>query len=330
MAKKFRKKITSVEEVTEETFDEEVIENITEDLEAERESQYLTNQSFLEKEESSGIGFIKGNMGMNQQSTKLLEMEGDTEKMFPCNVCDKVMKSVMGLKYHNKTHTGENPYTCRQCNYSCKTTNHLKIHMNAHTGEKCYKCQVCSKSFTDPSSLRRHILTHTEKKRYNCQLCSKSYTDSSSLRRHMMTHMMTQICTYSCSQAGNLRSHMLVHTGDYSHKCHICTLAFKHQTSLKTHVYKVHVRIPEQIKTPNKKPVKEEQVTEVNPVISSSGPGGQSRVETVFSCPLNMCSFTITKVRRLLLHVHNPTPAPYFCSTPLLHTSTQSWKKREK
>ena len=69
---------------------------------------------------------------------------------------------------------------------------------------------------------------------------------------------------------------------------------------MKAHLYKVHMRITELTKTPNEKLVEEEQVADMNPVISSSGSVGLTRMETVLSCPFNLCSFTITKVRRLL------------------------------
>ena len=189
------------------------------------------------------------------------------------------------------THTGEKSYNCQVCTYSFSRVSNLKTHMTTHTGEKSYNCQVCTYSCITVGNLKTHMMKHTEVKSYSCQLC-----------------------TYSCSQANILR----LHTGEKPHKCHLCTLTFKHRKSLKAHEYKGHVKITELNKTTSEKPVEKEQIADLNPVISSSGSEGQNRVETVFCCSFKMCSFTLTKVGRLLFKVHNPAPASNSCSSSTL------------
>ena len=139
MKENFRKK---PEEVTEETSHEkDLTKHITEDFEIERETEYATNNSFLEVEYPE-VKFIKVNnpgkfiLGQKHQLTKSLDMEGDTKKTFSCNLCDKVVQSKSGLKYHMITHSEENTYICSQCNLSYITASDHKQHMNTHTGEK--------------------------------------------------------------------------------------------------------------------------------------------------------------------------------------------------
>ena len=75
-------------------------------------------------------------------------------------------------------------------------------------------------------------------------------------------------------------------------------------------VQTVHDGIAELLKTLSEKPVEDKQIPDLDPVTSRSGSGGQTRLETVFGCPVDLCSFTITKVREILflpvIQLHAP------------------------
>ena len=287
MTENIRKQPTTVEEATDETSHEEVfVENICKDLEAQRYHEYVTNKTFIDEKKSPEIKIISVNkvkhtLGNSQQLNNLLNIKGYIRKTFPCNLCDKVLKSKSGHQYHMKTHRGKNSHTCHHCNYSCISASTLKLHMNTHIGEKSFNCQLCTYSCSQFGNLRRHMMTHTGEKSFNCQLCTYSCIQVSDLRTHMMIHSGEksydcQQCAYTCRTASNLRSHKRVHTGGKTHTCHLCTLNFNHRKSLKSHVCKENMRTTELIKKPNEKPVKQEQVADLSPVISNSGFEGQS------------------------------------------------------
>ena len=96
------------------------------------------------------------------------------------------------------------------------------------------------------------MIVHTREKSQLCQLCAKSFSETSTLRNHMLTHTgekqhIFMQCTKEFNRASTLRKHMLTHT-----------------------VNKEHMTISELFKTPNEKPIEEEQVPGQNPEISSS------------------------------------------------------------
>ena len=100
-------------------------------------------------------------------------MEGDPKERFPCTLCEKVLQSKYGFKYHMKSHSGEKLTTCQQCNYSFISSSQLKQHTKIHTGEKYHMCQLCQKSFAQTSTLTTHMITHTGEKKHNCHQCAK-------------------------------------------------------------------------------------------------------------------------------------------------------------
>ena len=137
MKENVMKQPTPVENVTKETYCEEgIVKNVAEDL---KEPEYVISQSLIGEE----------------------EIEGDTKKTYPCNICDKVIKFKRGLKQHMKTHSKEKTSKCHMCSMSFISSSNLRTHRLTHTGEKNYSCQQCTYSSSQASNLRRHMKTHT-------------------------------------------------------------------------------------------------------------------------------------------------------------------------
>ena len=148
---------------------EVIVGNIVDDIKAIRHPSGAKIHTLSNEEESREV--MKRNktaattgeiiLKKNQQITKSVVMEGDTNEMYPCQICLKVVKSKVSFNYHMKKHSKQKNVTCQQCNYLCISAETLKKHRKTHMGEKSFICQVCLKSFTHSSAFIYHRQTHT-------------------------------------------------------------------------------------------------------------------------------------------------------------------------
>ena len=51
------------------------------------------------------------------------------------NVTTKVQPTSGALKYHERTHTGDQQFRCSQCDFKCSNKGSLKTHERTHTGD---------------------------------------------------------------------------------------------------------------------------------------------------------------------------------------------------
>ena len=72
------------------------------------------------------------------------------KKLFPCDLCSRVLSTAYSLSQHKKTHTGQKTHQCEQCGRGFGNSSHLKIHRMTHSGERPYACseEGCSAAFT--------------------------------------------------------------------------------------------------------------------------------------------------------------------------------------
>lgn len=49
-------------------------------------------------------------------------------------VCSKMFKAKLHLRYHMRTHTGERPYKCRYCDHAFANNTNYRRHEMTHTG----------------------------------------------------------------------------------------------------------------------------------------------------------------------------------------------------
>ncbi|KXJ80829.1 hypothetical protein RP20_CCG022951 [Aedes albopictus] len=80
---------------------------------------------------------------------------------FKCEICLKMFKHKLHLRYHMRTHTGEKPYKCRYCDSAFANHTNWRRHEMTHTGDKPHNCSYCEKSFILRRSLLEHEASHT-------------------------------------------------------------------------------------------------------------------------------------------------------------------------
>ncbi|RVE53851.1 hypothetical protein evm_001513 [Chilo suppressalis] len=112
-----------------------------------------------------------------------------SNKVHPCDVCEKVFQTGYELKKHRRTHTGERPYMCTTCGKTYTQLGHLSIHQLSHKGIKNFNCGECGSSFYRKADLDRHEKAHRGIKPHTCEICSKSFTQKNNLVMHIKMHV---------------------------------------------------------------------------------------------------------------------------------------------
>jgi KRAB domain-containing zinc finger protein len=112
----------------------------------------------------------------------LLQMTAHTgASVCICDICYKSLTDKEHLKFHCRTHTGENPSVFDVCGKAFSKCS-LKLNQRTHTSERTYICKVCNKSFVQRS-------THVIHKRYHgaetlCHLNNKGFLCKALLNFH--------------------------------------------------------------------------------------------------------------------------------------------------
>ncbi|XP_021966396.2 zinc finger protein 708 [Folsomia candida] len=176
------------------------------------------------------------------------------EKKLSCVKCGKKFCLEQNLVRHLKLHDveGTKPLVCDVCDDRFENEDVLQKHLKTLShGAKPFKCDTCRKGFNSRVGLESHDRTHKKEKTEKCDLCEAAFAHKISLQRHMTrahsgSHP-THICNL-CSKAFHLpvdlRHHLDRHRGRYQVKCDTCQETFGDQSTLLSHLIKVHGNDP--------------------------------------------------------------------------------------
>jgi hypothetical protein len=121
----------------------------------------------------------------------------------------------------------------------------LTIHLKGvHEGAYVHVCEICAKVFKSKMFFLKHmedVHTNTTRAKIQCQKCGKWLKHEESLRKHMTRHTDSEKGQHVCNICGKpspnrsaLQSHKKYsHMIERSHKCGVCSKAFKKALTLK-------------------------------------------------------------------------------------------------
>merc|ERR1719309_55718 len=150
-------------------------------------------ESRIQKVEAKALSVISSNSKLGEESladinvkTEVIESDSQlVEESFSVN--KKKVTSFKVKKGQRK---------CTYCDKVCKSIEGLKSHMFEHTGGKPFKCEdylipgnptsaKCDKEFATLARLTQHRLIHSEIKPFPCH-CGAQFTVKQSLKRHQL------------------------------------------------------------------------------------------------------------------------------------------------
>ena len=144
---------------------------------------------------SSSSSYNLSPLDRESKSRSLKYKSAKTGRVFekhPCNMCDKVFSSSVGLKIHLSTHMFE----CKVCHLTFTTSKELQTHTEEHitsivTTHQQIQCTVCGKEFSTQKLLRKHMETdgsHTRPFSCSLETCERTFTRRSHLINHRCMH----------------------------------------------------------------------------------------------------------------------------------------------
>ena len=172
----------------------------------------------------------------------------------PCNRCDSVLSSRIGLLDHIKcVHENIRNHQCEKCDRKFHEPGTLRKHVQSvHEGikrsvVKKHPCEHCGTLFVSQGQLSKHVkIIHFGEKDFPCQFCDKTFAYATSLELHLSARhdgprFPCNQCDKTFTSQGHLRTHIqCIHENVKNHVCTQCGKEFFYPGNFRAHVRTVH------------------------------------------------------------------------------------------
>ncbi|XP_018097584.1 zinc finger protein 646 isoform X2 [Xenopus laevis] len=138
--------------------------------------------------------------GSAEVASNIDSSNGQEERRFKCNQCDRSYRHAGSLLNHRKTHS-TGVYQCPDCHKEFFNLLALKNHLRIHR----YPCPDCGKAFRIASHLATHLKIHEQGGPFTCQHCSKRFFCLSTFEQHQLTHNTQDTDVLEPPPMGNLK-----------------------------------------------------------------------------------------------------------------------------
>lgn len=143
-------------------------------------SEYLLGKHMREHDEKlaeeKSENVIENSNEVENGNQQLKEYYKNDNGLYECNICNKTLSTVLGLRIHMRRHTGNNLAHCQFCDKSFTKASHLKRHLHIHgiisTNER---------SKTDSADKN----VEKERKVMECEFCDRKFVYKKSYAHHM-------------------------------------------------------------------------------------------------------------------------------------------------
>ena len=198
-------------------------------------------------------------IGFYRHSLHLKKVHGKDSELWPCSVCDKLLKTHNILEYHIKYVHLKMKVKCDICGAELSGPVQLRTHMKSVHIEggpkKTFKCKVCDYATHTLNLLKHHVKAVHEKDSHNlkCDQCDKMFYNQSRLTRHKVQSHQQGSARYVCDTCGKgykIEESFKNHTQSNAcktkgpFKCDRCEKEFTEQTKFVNHYKTVHKAFP--------------------------------------------------------------------------------------
>lgn len=151
----------------------------------------------------------------------------DKKYIYTCQYCKlKFAQNSQFFRHMMTNHEQQQKsatYECNECQTVFTKKSNLDIHCQTHHQMKSKsRCESCSITFKSRYCLRRHMKLKQTLAENSCIKCQKKFTTSASLAKHVTNKHMNKNITFECQ---------------------LCSLKFKAQESLLSHLNRIHKRL---------------------------------------------------------------------------------------